>query len=163
VHHVIQMDLIDRVAASELAVVLVGADGATRRSVAARLHRRSGRASAPFLLIDCAGAGPDLEAALFGRAATYGGGWPGILERAHGGTVLLDRIDEVSAAIQTKLVRVLEERQVVRVGGRTARAIDIRMIVASPSDLARSVECGRMRADLYYRLDGITLTVPEPP
>jgi transcriptional regulator of acetoin/glycerol metabolism len=60
-------------------------------------------------------------------------------------------------------VRVLEERQVVRVGGRTARAIDIRLIVASPSDLARSVESGRMRADLYYRLDGITITVPEPP
>lgn len=154
-------DLLDRIAVSELAVVLVGGDGAARRTVAATIHRRSARAGAPFRFVDCAGVGADLEMALFGRARQRGAGWPGILERARGGTVLLDNIDGVTASVQIKLLRLLEERQIVRVGGRTPRPIDFRLIVAASSDLARDVERGRLRADLYYRLDGITISVPD--
>ena len=146
--------LVDRIAPSELAVVLVGDDGRARRRVATTIHRRSPRAARPFLTIDCAVAGPTLDAALFGRADA------GMLERACGGTVFLDRVDQLPPAIQLELVRALEERHVVRGDDPTRHAIDVRLIVGTSCDLAADVEHGRWRADLYYRLDGISIAVP---
>jgi DNA-binding NtrC family response regulator len=149
-------DVLDRIAPSDLGVVLLGGDGPARRELAATIHGRSGRASAPFESLDCTARGRAIEVDLFGRAAPRSF-TPGVLERARGGTVFLDALDHLDAVVQVKLLRALQERQVVAVGGRSQRPIDVRMIVGADRDLALDVARGRLRADLYYRLAGISI------
>jgi two-component system response regulator AtoC len=157
--------LSDLVAASELSVVLAGETGVGKEVLAERIHRRSPRASGPFVRLNCA-ALPEtlLESELFGheRGAFTGAvkSKPGLLEVANGGSVFLDEVAELPPATQAKLLRVLESREVLRVGGLAPRPIDVRFIAASNRDLSGLVAQGAFRSDLYFRLDGITLQIP---
>jgi two-component system, NtrC family, response regulator AtoC len=157
--------LADRVAASPLAVLVVGETGVGKEVLAQRIHARSPRAAAPFLCLNCA-ALPEalLESELFGHEqGAFTGATrakPGLFEVARGGTVFLDEIGELPAALQAKLLRVLEARQIQRVGALTPRSIDVRFVAATHRDLRAAIRAGEFREDLYYRLDGITLEVP---
>ena len=155
----------DRVAQSSISVLLLGETGAGKEVLAESIHRQSPRAGGPFLRLNCAALSETLlESELFGheKGAFTGAAAakPGLLETAHGGSVLLDEVGELPPALQVKLLRVLEERQVLRVGALKPRAIDVRFISATNRDLQAESEEGRFRRDLYFRLNGITLVVP---
>jgi two-component system response regulator AtoC len=157
--------LIDRVAPGMISVLILGETGAGKEITAERIHQRSPRAACPFLRLHCAALSETLlESELFGheRGAFTGAlqAKPGLLETAQGGTVFLDEVGELPLAVQVKLLRVLEERAVLRVGALAARPIDVRFIAATNRDLEAEIARGRFREDLYYRLDGITLVVP---
>jgi two-component system, NtrC family, response regulator AtoC len=157
--------VIDRVAGGMLSVLLLGETGVGKEGLAELVHRRSPRAGRPFLRLNCAAVTETLlESELFGheKGAFTGAvsAKPGLLETANGGTVFLDEIGEISAALQAKLLRVLEERVVMRVGGLKGVPIDVRFVAATNRDLEQEVARGRFRQDLYYRLAGITLVVP---
>lgn len=154
-----------RVAASATTVLLSGESGSGKEVLARFVHRRSPRADRPFVAINCA-AIPDnlLEATLFGheRGAFTGANQSqaGKFEQAQGGTLLLDEISELPLPLQAKLLRVLQEREVERVGASKAVALDIRVIATTNRDLAACVAAGSFRADLYYRLNVFPLQVP---
>jgi DNA-binding NtrC family response regulator len=155
----------DRVAQSSISVLLLGETGAGKEVLAESIHLQSPRASGPFLRLNCAALSETLlESELFGHEkGAFTGAIapkPGLLETAHGGTVLLDEVGELPASLQVKLLRVLEERQVLRVGGLRPRPIDVRFISATNRDLQAESEEGKFRRDLYFRLNGITLVVP---
>jgi two-component system response regulator AtoC len=158
-------EVVERIAPSDLSVVIAGETGVGKEILAEQIHQRSLRANGPLLRINCA-ALPDslLESELFGheKGAFTGAGQakPGLLETANGGTVLLDEIGEVSLTTQAKLLRVLENREVLRVGGLRPRPIDVRFIVATHRDLDVLVVLGQFRQDLLFRLNGITIRVP---
>lgn len=157
--------LVERVARSEISVVLHGETGVGKEVLAKEIHRASERARHPFVGINCAAlTEPLLESELFGHEkGAFSGAMatkPGLFEVAERGTVFLDEIVEMSLPIQAKLLRVLEERQVLRVGGLSPRAIDVRFVAASHHDLEEAVDAGRFRQDLYFRLNGITLEIP---
>jgi len=159
------LDLVDRVADSPISVLLLGETGVGKELVAEAVHRASGRASKPFLKINCGALSPALlESELFGheRGAFTGAdrAKAGLLESADGGTVFLDEIGELPMPLQVKLLRVLEERQVLRVGGLAPRPFDVRFVAATNRDLRAEVERGTFRQDLYYRLNAITLAIP---
>ena len=129
------------------------------------IHRHSSRARGPFVCINCAALSDALlESELFGyeKGAFTGAvqAKPGLLETAAGGTVFLDEIGEMPAALQTRLLRALESRQIVRVGGLAPRAIDVRFVAATNRDLETEVLSKTFRQDLYFRLNGISLTIP---
>jgi transcriptional regulator with PAS, ATPase and Fis domain len=154
-----------RTAAGLITVLILGETGTGKEVLANWIHSRSPRASGPLLCINCAALTETLlESELFGhdKGAFTGAASskPGLLETAAGGTVFLDEIGEMNAALQTKLLRTLESREIMRVGGRAPRAIDVRFIAATNRDLEAEVESKRFRQDLYFRLNGITLTVP---
>ena len=157
--------LIDDVAPAHVTVLILGETGVGKDVVANALHQRSPRAAAPFVSLNC-GAMPEtlLESELFGheRGAFTGavGTKLGLLETADGGTVFLDEVGEMPLATQAKFLRVLEDRMVRRVGAVKAHAIDVRVISATNRDLAKDIALGRFRADLYYRLNGLSLVVP---
>lgn len=158
-------DLIGRVSKSELNVLILGETGSGKEVLAARVHRLSKRTGAPFLKLNCAAFTETLlESELFGHEkGSFTGAHAlkqGLLETADGGTVFLDEIGELPLTMQSKLLRVLEERMVLRVGGLKARSINVRFVAATNRDLELEVEKGRFRADLYFRLDGATLVVP---
>src|SRR5207253_7798989 len=138
-------------------VLITGSTGTGKELVARAIHDRSPRRQAPFVDINCS-AIPEtlLEAELFGHErGTFTGADQnrcGLFEVADGGTLLLDEIDALSLSAQAKLLRVLQERSVRRLGGRVRIAIDVRVISATNSDLAQAVAAGRFRPDLYYRL-----------
>ncbi len=157
--------LVARVAPADIAVLLLGETGVGKEVVAETLQRRSRRTDGPFLRLNCAALSETLlESELFGheRGSFTGatGTKLGLLETAAGGTVLLDEVGELPMSVQVKLLRVLEERAVLRVGGVTPIAIDVRFVAATHRDLALEIGRGRFREDLYYRLAGVTLTVP---
>jgi transcriptional regulator with PAS, ATPase and Fis domain len=157
--------LIDRIAASAINVLILGETGAGKEVVSERIHRRSPRSAAPLVRLHCAALPETLfESELFGheRGAFTGAvaAKPGLLETADGGTILLDEVGELPMSIQVKLLRVLEERKVLRVGGLKARPIDVRFIAATNRDLAAEVARGAFRQDLYYRLNGISFVIP---
>jgi transcriptional regulator with GAF, ATPase, and Fis domain len=157
--------LIERVAPRMISVLIVGETGSGKEVAAELIHRKSTRASQPFLKLNCAALSETLlESELFGheRGAFTGAtqSKPGLLETADGGTVFLDEIGEMPLTMQAKLLRVLEERTLIRVGGTTTKKIDVRFIAATNRDLEAEVAGGRFREDLYYRLNGITLVVP---
>lgn len=159
------LELAGRVASTSATVLITGASGSGKEVVARYVHRRSPRARAAFIAINCA-AIPEqlLEATLFGfeKGAFTGAAQaqPGKFEQAEGGTLLLDEISEMPPALQAKLLRVLQEREVERVGGRGPIALDIRVLATSNRDLAAEVAKGAFREDLYYRLNVFPLHVP---
>ncbi|WP_437566744.1 sigma 54-interacting transcriptional regulator [Sorangium sp. So ce542] len=150
-----------------ISVLLLGETGTGKEVLARAIHRRSSpaRARGPFLGLNCAALSETLlESELFGheRGAFTGAlqTKPGLFEAADGGTVFLDEVGELPKATQVKLLRVLEERQVLRVGGRAPRSIDVRFLSATHRDLEAEVARGAFREDLYFRLNGVTLTIP---
>ncbi|MGO0684667.1 sigma-54-dependent transcriptional regulator [Pseudomonas fulva] len=151
------LELAARVARSGSTVLISGESGTGKEVLARYIHQQSPRASQPFVAINCA-AIPDnmLEATLFGheKGAFTGAiaAQPGKFEQANGGTLLLDEISEMPLALQAKLLRVLQEREVERVGGRKPVALDIRVVATTNRDLAGEVAAGRFREDLFYRL-----------
>ena len=151
------LELAARVAASDSTVLISGESGTGKEVLARYIHQQSPRAGQPFIAINCA-AIPDnmLEATLFGheKGAFTGAvaAQSGKFEQANGGTLLLDEISEMPLALQAKLLRVLQEREVERVGGRKLIQLDIRVIATTNRDLPGEVAAGRFREDLYYRL-----------
>jgi two-component system response regulator AtoC len=157
--------LVDRVASSDISVLLLGETGAGKEVMAEAIHSRSPRAGKPLLRLNCAALSETLlESELFGheKGAFTGAdkSKPGLLETAEGGTVFLDEIGEMPAALQAKLLRVLEERMVTRVGGLRPKPIDVRFISATHRDLGSESSQGRFRQDLFFRLNGISLVIP---
>jgi two-component system NtrC family response regulator len=158
-------DTIRRVAGSDISVLIVGESGTGKELVARAIHQQSHRKDGPFIAINC-GAIPEtlLESELFGheKGAFTGAHLqrPGRIESAQGGTLFLDEIGEISPALQVKLLRVLQERSIERVGGRVEIPVDTRVLAATNSDLQLAMKEGRFREDLYYRLNTVTITVP---
>jgi DNA-binding NtrC family response regulator len=159
------LDLARRVAQVDSTVLLTGESGAGKERVARFIHQESSRTAGPFVAINC-GAVPEtlLESELFGHAkGSFTGASqdrPGLFEAAHGGTLLLDEIGDVPPAMQVKLLRVLQEREVRRVGENRTRAIDVRVIAATNRDLVADIQSARFRQDLYYRLRVVEIHVP---
>jgi two-component system, NtrC family, response regulator AtoC len=158
-------DLVSRAAPSDVSVLILGETGVGKELMAESVHQRSRRAGRPFLLLNCA-ALPEtlLESELFGheRGAFTGAHAIklGLLESTDGGTVFLDEIGELAMGTQAKLLRVLEERTLLRVGGTKARHIDVRFVTATNRDLLREIHAGRFRSDLYYRISGLVVRIP---
>ncbi|MCK5685493.1 sigma-54-dependent Fis family transcriptional regulator, partial [bacterium] len=144
---------------------ITGESGTGKELVARAIHYRGTNASAPFIPVNC-GAIPEtlLESELFGhvKGAFTGANMsrPGFLQAANGGTIFLDEISDTSFAMQTKLLRVLQEKEVFMVGSRKPKKINVRIIVATNKNLMRLVEKGVFREDLYYRLNVISINVP---
>ena len=157
--------LASRVARTDATVMLTGESGVGKEVFARYIHDQSARAGGPFIAINCA-AIPDnlLEATLFGheKGAFTGAqtAQAGKFEQANGGTLLLDEISEMPLGLQAKLLRVLQEREVDRVGGKKPVALDIRVLATSNRDMAAEVRTGRFREDLYYRLNVFPLEIP---
>lgn len=157
--------LASRVARTEATVLLTGESGTGKEVFARYIHDNSARARGPFVAINCA-AIPDnlLEATLFGHEkGAYTGAQTaqaGKFEQANGGTLLLDEISEMPLALQAKLLRVLQEREVERVGGKKPVPLDIRVLATSNRDMAAEVAAGRFREDLFYRLNVFPLHIP---
>jgi DNA-binding NtrC family response regulator len=153
------------VAPGEHTVLIQGASGTGKELVARELHRQSQRGAGPFTAINCA-AIPEtlLESELFGyKKGAFTGAdrdHVGYFERARGGTLFLDDIDDLPPAVQVKLLRVIQEREVQPVGGRQAVPIDIRLVAATKADLKERVAAGSFREDLYYRLNVIPVKLP---
>jgi two-component system, NtrC family, response regulator AtoC len=157
--------LAERVAVSTIPVLILGDTGVGKELLAETLHRRSPRRAAPFVRLNCAALSESLlESELFGheRGAFTGaaGSKPGLLETASGGTLFLDEIGELPLQVQAKLLRVLEDQSVLRVGATKTRQIDVRFVAATNRDLESEVQAGRFRGDLFFRISGVSLLIP---
>jgi two-component system, NtrC family, response regulator AtoC len=157
--------VIDRLAVGSLPVLVLGETGVGKEVIAEQLHARSPRTSQPLVRLNCAAFGEQLlESELFGhvRGAFTGATEhkEGLLVSADGGTVFLDEVGELPLVLQAKLLRVLENSEVLPVGAVRPIHVDVRFIAATNRDLAQAIERGTFRADLYHRLDGATLVVP---
>jgi DNA-binding NtrC family response regulator len=157
--------LIERVAPSDSTVLITGETGSGKEMVAKLIHARSARRHRPFVVVECAALQESLlQSELFGheRGAFTGAdkAKPGLFEVAHGGTIFLDEIGEVSQATQVKLLRVLDTSTFRHVGGTTEIKVDVRIVAATNRDLEAMVHKGTFREDLYYRLRTITLKIP---
>ena len=156
---------IRRLAASDLPVLILGETGVGKEKLSRAIHQESPRASKPFIAINCAALNDALlESELFGheRGAFTGASTvkTGLLEAACGGTVFLDELGDMSLASQAKLLRVIEEGEVRRVGGIRSIKIGVRFVAATNADLEAATACGRFREDLYFRLSAATLVIP---
>jgi two-component system response regulator FlrC len=157
-------ELARRVATSDCTVLIVGESGTGKEVLARYIHRSSKRSTKPFVALNCA-AIPEtmLEAMLFGyeRGAFTGAQatHPGKFEQAQGGTLLLDEVTEMPLGLQAKLLRVLQEREVERLGGRTSIMLDVRVLATTNRRLREEVSAGRFREDLYYRLNVFPLAI----
>jgi len=155
---------VERIARSDATVLVVGETGTGKELIARHIHATSGR-KGPFVAVNCGAFSETLiDAELFGHesgaftgASQARAGW---FEAANGGTLFLDEIGDLPLALQVKLLRVLQERQVVRLGSRRGIALDVRLVAATNIDLARAVEAQHFRADLYYRLSVAGVRLP---
>ena len=148
--------LIERVAPTGSRILIQGPPGSGKEVAARMIHRCSRRSEGPFVVANCAIMAPSrLEEELFG--SEEGAGKTGLLERAHGGTLLLDEIADMPPETQGKIVRVLQEQTFLRVGGAQRVSVDVRVIATSNRDLAEEVAQGRLRQDLFYRLNVVPL------
>ncbi|MCO4770713.1 MAG: sigma-54-dependent Fis family transcriptional regulator [Deltaproteobacteria bacterium] len=159
------LDVVRRVARSRSTVLITGESGTGKEVVARALHASSDRVGAPFVAVNAkALADGVLESELFGheKGAFTGANRAraGLFERADGGTLFLDEIGEIGADFQSKLLRVLQEREVQRVGGEKTRSVDVRLVAATNKDLEAEVQAGRFREDLYFRLAVIPVHIP---
>lgn len=157
--------LLARVADGDLSVLLLGETGVGKEFAAEHVHRSSRRARGPFLRLNCAALADSLmESELFGheKGAFTGARETkkGLLESAAGGTVFLDEVGELPMSVQVKLLRVLEERKVTRVGALQPIDLDVRVVAATNRDLDAEVAHGRFRQDLYFRLNGVAIEIP---
>ncbi len=158
--------ILERVAPTDLTVLVAGETGTGKELVSRAVHARSPRARGPFIVFDC-GAAPEslLESELFGHEkGSFTGAIQareGLFEAAHGGTIFIDEIGELPLELQPKLLRVLEQREVRRVGATRAKPIDVRVVAASNRDLRAEVAAGRFREDLYYRLAVVEVRLPS--
>jgi two-component system, response regulator FlrC len=158
------IELARRVAASDCTVLIVGESGTGKEVLARFIHRNSPRAAQPFVAVNCAAIPENmLEAMLFGyeRGSFTGAhaAHPGKFEQAQSGTLLLDEVTEMPLGLQAKLLRVLQEREVERIGSRTPIALDVRVLGTTNRRLREEVAAGRFREDLYYRLNVFPLAL----
>jgi len=164
----VMMELLETVALvapTEATVLITGESGTGKELIASAIHFNSPRRKNPFIKVNCAAITETLlESELFGHEK---GAFTGADRRkegrfrlAHGGTIFLDEISEMSMAMQAKLLRVIQEKEIQRVGGEETLNVDIRVIAATNRDLKEEIEAGRFREDLYYRLNVVTLPVP---
>jgi DNA-binding NtrC family response regulator len=157
--------VIERVAVSSVDVLVTGETGTGKELVARAVHKRSRRSTGPFVPVDC-GAIPDalMESELFGheRGAFTGADARrmGLVEFADGGTLFLDEIGELPLPLQAKLLRVLQERRVRRVGARQENAVDVRVVAATSRNIDQMVERGEFRRDLFYRINVVRIDLP---
>ena len=158
-------ELASRIAQGPINILVLGETGSGKEVLAKTIHSQSARSSGPFVVLDCAALPESLaETELFGheKGAYTGavGPKPGLFEAADQGTIFLDEVGELPLSVQVKLLRVLEDGSVRRVGSLAPRVVDIRVVAATNRDLAVEVKAGRFRQDLYFRLNGMTLTLP---
>jgi two-component system response regulator HydG len=158
-------DLLARVAESEASALITGESGTGKEVVARALHAQSRRKDGPFVAINCS-AVPEalIESELFGhvRGAFTDAreAHMGLFKQAHGGTLFLDEIGDMPLSLQPKLLRVLQERRVRPVGGTTEQPVDVRIVAATNRDLETAIEEGRLREDLYFRLNVVNIALP---
>jgi DNA-binding NtrC family response regulator len=157
---------LQRVARTSLTCLLLGETGTGKELAARAVHAQSDRADKPFLVVDCAGVGPQfMEDKLFGhQKGAFTGATaavPGVFEQANGGTVFLDEIGELHLELQAKLLGVLERREATRIGSHTPIKLDVRLVAATHCYLSEMVRRGTFREDLLYRLSEFTLRIPS--
>jgi transcriptional regulator with PAS, ATPase and Fis domain len=157
--------VLERIAPTELNVLVTGETGTGKELVSRAIHLRSARRDGPLVVFDC-GAAPEnlIESELFGHVqGAFTGAVearPGVFEQAHGGTLFLDELGELPMSLQPKLLRVLERREIRRVGGTKVVPVDVRVVAATNRDLAFEVAAGRFRSDLFYRLAVVEVGLP---
>ncbi|WP_372623829.1 sigma-54-dependent transcriptional regulator [Falsiroseomonas sp.] len=158
-------DALERLAADDSPVLLIGESGAGKGVALRRMHGLSRRSAEPFVVVDCASLPAETaeaEAVLLGRdgGAAPPEGEPGLAERAGAGTLFLDEVAELALPLQARLLRLVDERRFRRVGGRDERPLHARLVAATNADLEAKVAAGTFRQDLWFRLSGMVLTVP---
>jgi len=159
------MEIAARVALYDSSVLITGESGVGKEVVAREIHRLSPRSSGAFVGVNCSALPENLlESELFGhRRGAFTGAEQdriGLFEQSLGGTIFLDEIGDISAGMQLRLLRVLQEREITRVGESKARRMDIRVVAATNRNLTEAIEAGRFRKDLYYRLGVVEIDVP---
>jgi transcriptional regulator with GAF, ATPase, and Fis domain len=157
--------LLERLALSDVPVVIEGETGTGKEVVAEALHERGARAAGPYVVFDCTAVAPTLvEAQLFGyeKGAFTGAvtARPGVFEQADGGTLLIDEIGDLDLALQAKLLRAVQRGEVQRLGSTRWTKVDVRLLAATRRDLEREIQAGRFRDDLYYRLCVARVALP---
>ncbi|HOT29963.1 MAG TPA: sigma-54 dependent transcriptional regulator [Candidatus Ozemobacteraceae bacterium] len=159
------LGLIDKVAQSDVTVLITGESGTGKEMVAQSIFRASGRRAKPFITLNCAAIPSELlESQMFGheRGAFTGavGRQEGCFERAHTGGLFLDEVADMALMTQTKLLRVLQEQEFERIGGKETIKVDVRIIAATNKNLLEEIKRGRFREDLYYRLNVVEIRIP---
>ena len=159
------LEIVAQVAPSEATVLIAGESGTGKEMIAGAIHFNSPRKDGPFVKINCAAITETLlESELFGHEkGAFTGAYrkkEGRFRQAHRGSLFLDEISEMSLAMQVRLLRVLQEREITRVGGEEVIPVDVRVIAATNKELLREIESNRFREDLYYRLNVVTLQIP---
>lgn len=159
------LHLVKKVAGTNVNILIIGETGTGKELIANLIHANSSRSNMPFIPMDCASL-PDtlIESELFGyERGAFTGAFstrPGIFEYANKGTIFLDEVGDLSLSLQARLLRVLQEKQFRRIGGRELIKVDVRVISATNMNLEKAVEEGKFRMDLYYRLNTVTLLIP---